>query len=333
MQRETQDLSPNIEYKKEFQKYYNEYPTVKKKRGRSEITRALRWIEPWEKEWGVDLCYQNDEQKLQKMADLSSKNARIYVLYILHEYIKWCQMTKVPHASSKLLDITTPEIERIKSKTVSSPAQLQNYLNILYRAESERTIDNTYRALFWIAFSGIKEKEAYQLTSDDVNLDEMFIEYGGMKFAIYKEGVAALSSCKFDKTIIYAHETYGSGSTELARAPGNNLLRGIRVAPNLDNRTMRIKISAKHSEAIKSGKIKQKLPYQWAWKSGLFYRELENELHGCGMSFDDVADQLLEYGPRAYQDGKEIASIEQKRSRMISELTREYRLWRMAHNI
>ena len=332
MSKQNKDYKGNAAFKKEFLGYYYNHPYQRQPKERRQIGRALKWLEPYENKWGMDFCLQTDIEELQAIVNQTSVGAKITILLVLRDYIKWSVNKKSEGASQVFLTLTTPAIESYKYSTISSPAQLQNHLSAIYRPESERTIDNTYRVFFWLAFSGLEEHDAYKVTTDDINLEKMRIEYNGLQLPIYKESYVAFKSCKEDRSFMYSNDNYVTTEIDRPRATGNNLLRGFRVAPSLENRTMRVLTNRRQQVAYEKGQIRRTVAYSRVWRSGIFYKEWVCERQGRPLSFTDTAAFIVENGTRAYKAG-EVATMQVKYERILRDLTREYKLWKVAHNL
>lgn len=325
----------NTQQKEEFLRFFKSRRNVNK----TEVDLAIKtcnWIQKYEQDWGCDFCNQADKDKLQEVVNWltthSIPRSGYEMLIILREYVRWCNNSKIPGAKTVLLDLTADKIEEIKLSSVSSPSQLQNFLSAVYRPEVEHTVDNIYRVFYWLAYSGLEEKDSYNITSDNIDFQNNLIHYNGLDFPIYRESIPTFQSCASDKTFSYHNDIY-TGDIQRDRLPGKELMRGVRSNATYDNKFMRIKVSQKQREAAKNKQIVLSLSYFKVWRSGIFYKEWIQEKDGRAkdQSFKEVAKVILKSGNRSYKEG-ESASKDEKYKRIIRELERTYKLWKIANS-
>lgn len=298
------------------------------------IVRAFKRIEQYELLWQKDLCEQEDDIELQKVVDDIKRfgHNKFGMIIELRDYVKWSNGIKASNNNS-FLYITSKTFEKQKLSSVSGPDQLQKYLSAIYRPEIEHTIDNIYRAFYWLAFAGLEEKNAYLINADDIDIINMGIMFNGSKYPIYKEGVPAIESCKNDNCFVYYNDAYNNGPIERSRMPGTSILRGVKSTASMENRIMRTVISRKEREATQNGQIALSLSYMKVWKSGMFYREYQDEKSGNRrMGFERQAEIIIEDGSRSYKNG-ESATVKEKTSRIARDLLNEYIQWKIAHNL
>lgn len=298
------------------------------------LYKAFDWLNSFETEWECDLSSQHNDEELKFMVD---KLIKLRVrsedfLIVFRNYIRWCKQTKIKETSLALLDVVPNDILEIQYSTVSSPSQLQKYLSALFRPEIDHTVDNVYRTFLWLGFAGMEERDTYKLEEKHVNLDDEVIEYNGLEFPIYKEGIPAVKYCKEDKSFMYYNDNYVGGPIERYRYPSKQLLRGIRSEYTLENRMMRVQISKIQKSAFDNKQTAMRVSYFNVWRSGVFYREyiLEKENHTHFKKFEDVAEVMLRMGTRSYKGG-ESATEKQKFERIVRDLNRFYKRWKIAH--
>ena len=142
-----------------------------------------------------------------------------------------------------------------------------------------------------------------------------------------------MKSCAEDSSFVVYNDNYENGYADMSRMPGNIILRGVKNIPTFQNRILTTKISSSKKRASKNMQINVSLTYKSAWKSGIFYRAYINERNPrVGATIESMADKLIMYGSRAHKDS-DTASEKVKRVRIIGDLTREYRKWKIAHNL
>ncbi len=272
-----------------------------------------------ERGWGADLCTRdtNDlESAVNKMVGLR-RNSRWTTLSILKEYVRFCIDEQVPGACDAMLHVEVNNLEKVRTHMVSGPVHLQKYLDVVFETESKETIDNIYRCFYWLAFAGIYEDDAFKVTTKDVVLDLMTINYEGESFPIYREAIPAFKNAIDLEVFSFSHPKYTKDSHK-DRAPGELLIRGTKSSTCQAN--MRSIISSKGKKAVDDGLTEQHLSYSRIWLSGLFYRTYENERAGSGVDFTKAAVRSMQ--------GKTYKNDENQRKRIIHDYNDDYQRWK-----
>lgn len=288
-------------------------------------TNVFNSFEEHEKEWGADLCTRTQEE-LQPVIDdilgLRSKS-RWMTLSILKEYVKWCQMMRIPGTNDGMLHIEVAGIDKVRKQMVSSPLHLQRYLDQVFDPESLETIDNIYRCYYWMAYGGIKEEHTLLIKKSDVDLERMLIRYRDTSVPIYREAVPAFRNVITLESFVYQHPHYEDIRRD--RVPGDELMRGVKATTK--TMTIRSTLSRKSAEALKAGKTDQQLSFHRISLSGLFYRVYELERIGVPVNFSEAAVSFME--GRTYVLSKRD-KIEHKQNRIERDYIEDYQRWKLA---
>lgn len=325
----------NQSQKERFLIYYKE----EKRDTPSMIDRAvivLRRIEKFESKWGKDICFQDDPSEIQKVINEVSciKSGTISgQILVLREYCNWC-LLNVPNSCSTLLEIRKPTTDKFKSKTVANPIQLQIILNKLFDPESEKNFHSVYRAMLWIAFMGFTESEAFELTTDEVDINNRVIIHNDILSRIYEESVPAIQNCKELDYFQYTNTNYIDNTISRPRFPGNKLLRGYKTNPS---KGFNAEISRIQTKAVREGKLETAIRYNTIWMSGIFYHAFQQEQIGILPDFRGVAirdwehiqkqksnTKDFEYDPKNPEKKFRVDTIERN-------LKRDYKRWKKAH--
>lgn len=319
----------NTELKEKFVKQFTDSIST-----REACLKLFNKFEPYETEWGSDLCTQSAETLNPIINGLvgfrvTSKN---YCMSILSNYVQWCIDNNVPGACDGVLHVKPDNIETVKRQTVRNPKHLQKYLNEICVPESMQTTDNTIRCFYWLAYAGMKEEDIFKVRTTDVHLDRMEVVYDGEPYNIYKEGLGAFNNCVNLKQFVYTNPNYTEDKIIYKdRVPGDILIRGIKGT--LSEKTMRVTLSKKSKKCLEvdptTGKPKTdlKLSYYRVWISGVFYRLYENELAGYKPDFKGLADMVSEGKEYKVSSGRNTQ--ESKRRKLASEYAADYRRWKM----
>ncbi|MCM1222383.1 MAG: hypothetical protein NC548_48740 [Lachnospiraceae bacterium] len=286
-------------------------------------------FEKYETSWQADLC-SKEKDVLQPIVDeiagLRSRS-KWMTITILKEYVKWCLVMKVPNACDGMLQVDAIGLDKVRRQMVSSPLHLQRYLDVLFDAESEETIDNIYRCYFWMAYGGIDEGDAILVRSRDVNFNEMAIYYKNTSVPIYRESLSAFRNAVSLTSFLYKHPNY-SKPIRRERIEGDILMRGIKAETKI--LTIRSTLSKQSIQAIKSGKTDMQLSFSRAYLSGLFFRMYERERAGVPIDFSEAAVHAME-GKNYTLSGR--AKIEHRQNRIERDYMEDYQRWKLAFSI
>lgn len=315
----------NEDLKKKFVRQYTESINT------AEVCRTVfNAFEPYENEWGADLCTRSTEE-LQPVVEgilgfrACSKWLR---LNILRDYVRWCVTTKVPKACDGMLNVEPIGLEKLKHQTVANPLHLQNYLNNICEPESEETVDNIYRCYYWLAYGGIDEEDILKIRCGDVDLENMMVLYNGTEVPIYREALPAFKNCVNLKQFIYKHPNY-SNPISRDRVDGDILIRGIRNEPSVIK--MRVTLSKISKKKIDEGVTDLKLSHYRVWISGLFYRMYERERAGIPVDFSDAAERFVE--GKTYQLDSNHKTLKSKKRQIAKDYLEDYERWKLAFKI
>lgn len=285
-------------------------------------------FEPYEKKWNADLCTRT-AQELQPAIDTiigMRYQSQTRQLIILQKYIKWCVRNGVKDAIDDIQNINEPGVEKIRQSTVSGPQQLQQYLDIVYLPEKEDTVDNTYRAFYWLAFSGMKEEDIINVTANDLDFMNMCINYNGKSYPIYGEAVPSLMRCATAVDFVYIHPKY---STRRTRVEGTSLVRGIRGTNSVVS--FRTHLSRSADNMIEKGKITKNISYYRTWLSGVFYNMYLRELSGDIPDFTNLVSEKMQ--GKEYKLDRSNYTLKSIHKKTILDYQRDYERWKFAHEL
>ncbi len=291
------------------------------------ITQVFNWFEKYEDEWGVDLSQQSSE-KLQpvvnELTGVRIKSTEL-ILIILREYVKWCAKNGYD-VSKGVFEVRINTIDKIQSQMVASPLHLKSILDKYFETTDRETVDIIYRVFLWMAFAGMADKDAIQVTVDNVDLENLRINFEEHSYEIYKE-------CKddFEKAcklldFSYEHQT-PYYVTRRQRASGDLIMRGIRSA-TVDLKTIRPVINKRFSSD--DGDTKSKLSFKRIYLSGIFYRAYEQERAGLPVDFSEVIALEISRKEKVKEYAKNTMTINTISNRMKREYLADYEKWKCA---
>ena len=104
--------------------------------------QAFNAIEPYEEQWGADLCTRSTaelEPVIEQLVGFRVRS-RWQRIIIFQKYVKWCIANRVNGACDGMLHIENVGLGKVRTQMVANPTQLQMYLDVICEPESEQTI-------------------------------------------------------------------------------------------------------------------------------------------------------------------------------------------------
>lgn len=297
---------------------------TKSKKMSDVLVALFNRIEPYEIEWKCDICKQSASEIERVIGEVTGIRAygQKSKKDVLMKYIDWCTRMGYRDPSLPRPDLSRVGIERLKRSTVASPMHLQAYLDGCCIPEPNTTSDNVVRCALWLAFSGVPEDSALQLTADNIDFDNMFIHYGGKDYPIYIESLQALKNCVTLKVF-----DIKGGHYKIERADSDQLLRLKSVTtPTL----LRTRISQTRIAAT-DNPVALELGYKNVWLSGVFYRAYEKERVGIKPDFMEVAGDMIE-GKTYLKYGEEVPIVRMQR-KYANDFLIDYERWKEAYSV
>lgn len=306
-------------------------------------------IAPFEYRLERDLCCMNREELSQVFDEILTmrSSGTAHVVNIVRDYNKWCIAKRIEGVVP--FSYTPPKggsIEKTRERMVVSPVHLQYVLDGVYRKESDQTVDNIYRAFFWLAFMGFPQKIAVQITKEHVSFDDMTISIFDYAHKIYPEALPALKNavnlsffyttnapCKKD-------DEPERGWIRRERIDGDWILRGL-VSPrgpsgqvSLDERVLRLRKTIENNKMLRSradGGSRLHLTYDSVLLSGIFFRQYEIERFTRAYDFRPIAqDMVLAKSERARQD---VDFLQKQVYVKTASLKNDYAQWKAAFEL
>lgn len=255
------------------------------------VTIAMfRAIAPFEFEKSADISTFEEEDLsnvLDQVCGMRTRS-RHSKISIFRKYIHWCIENGMPDAKDCIDRISAADTGRISISLVRNPEHLQVRLDQIFDPESDETQDNTIRFYFWMAYGGMPEDRILQLTRKNISFEYMEAKIGDSTAVIYRQALPAIRNCISLTQFVYRNQAYVNlGQIMRDRAPGDELIRGIRGKPNVLN--MRSQISKKIRLKQLPVSITKCMTYGRVWLSGVFYRMYENERAGIEPDFASLA--------------------------------------------
>lgn len=248
-------------------------------------------------------------------------------IIILREYVRWCIANKYPGACDSIMRVDLLGLDKVRVQMVSSPLHLQKYLDKVFDAEDEETIDNIYRCFFWMGYAGLSEEDTLHVGTSNVDMANMTINHNGQGHPIYREALPAFRNAIQLTQFYYKHPNY-SKLVIRNRVAGTTLMRGIKANTQLI--TLRPTLSKRLTDAFENGRVQQKLSFHRIWLSGLFYRMYEMERAGIPVDFSATAIQEMS-GKTYSLEGR--ATLRQKQNRKAKGYMDDYQRWKLAFSI
>lgn len=318
----------NEELKQRFIDFYTGSENMKK------LCRVVfNKVAKYEEEWQADVCSVSTEQ-LQPMVDSIvgfRSRSKWSTLVILKAYTKWCIGENIPYACDAMLKINSIGVGNLKTKMVSFPMSLQNYLDEICAPESLQATDNIYRCFYWLAYMGMPEEDIMRVRTSDVNFDNLTIIFNGKSYDIYKEALPALKNCVNLGSFYFNHPNYAADKQVWKpRVEGDLLLRGIRGSCTVKSmRTALVKLVYDYTKTPVVRKTEMQLSYHRVWLSGIFFRMYEKEMSGKEVDFEPAALQFMEGRKYNYENsGGKNQNI--KKREVAKDYLEDYQRWKLA---
>lgn len=284
------------------------------------IAQIFNWFEKYESDWGMDLSLQSTEELqpvVNELTGVREKSTEL-ILIILKEYVKWCARSGY-EISKGIFDVRINTIDKIQIQMVASPLHLQSKLDDYFEPTEKETIDIVYRVFLWMAFAGLDDVDAIRVSSDNVDLKNLVINFEGQTYELYKECKDDFEkACKLTDFFYEHNEPYYSMRRD--RAEGKIIMRGIR-SPSVDLKTIRPVINKKFSVKDKEKEQKTKLSYNRIYLSGIFYRAYERERAGLPVEFSKVIECEIK---RKQKTKKYVTSKTRTITTISNRIEREY---------
>jgi hypothetical protein len=282
---------------------------------------TFRVMQALEEEYQMDLCLlPTDVLQTYINAKFGTRStATMTYIKFLRSYCKWCADNGIK-TSGGIFGVEVQFDEKLKQLTASSPKHLETILNLAFDPVERETTDCLYRCYLWMAFAGIRDREAVEVKTREVDFDSLLIHHNGRSFEFYKEAVPAFKNACELPDFVYAHPKY---ITRRNRLPSEYLLRGVRSEkPGLT--TMRDKM---HVYLLYQN---IQITYRTIFLSGIFYRAYEMERAGFTPDFSAaVIEQIT-------KPGKVYSSVEQKKhnAQLIEKaFLEDYQNWKRAFQV
>ena len=182
----------------------------------------------------------------------------------------------------------TPE----KNRLFADPQDLQEFMDSVFEPEEMCRVDNIYRAMFWMGFSGVPSKEVLAVRMNDYHPETGELIIHGTPYPLYAQSIASLDNCLILDRFSRASCVGGSyREIEMPRIDGDELLRPIAQSNATATPQLR-RFMQRANDLIqkKQGDSYRSIRYSDLYISGIFYRIHQVELEGVPVSFDMLID-------------------------------------------
>lgn len=269
----------------------------------------------------------------------SSMMFQIDNLKFLRWYVDWCKSNTNLNVSDAILHYTIDEVSRIRGQMVSSPEDLNNYLNRFLRSPSKESVDDTTRGFLWLGFMGFTLDMATGIKAKDVDIIRGAIRNGTSWIKIYDEAMPVMKNL----VELDHFNSYGNSVTKLSERPrikNPYLLRGVKgEATKLGMTGIKSTTVKKVTAAVNNGEIDRSVTFDRVWFSGVFYRGYQREL--------DVRNKASFYAGREYEpdflNDIETHTIDKRYTskdsylaamkRWNADFRNEYKVWKEAFHL
>ena len=293
---------------------------VDKETSKQRALRLFALSEPFEVGLNTDICAMlEDDLKSAIEATVSARlGTQTADMSILRKYARWCIENSVPGACNNLLQKQDVDYKKLREVMVSGPRQLQDYLDQAFPPESDCKQYNLCRCYFWMAFMGLDENAAAQITTENVDLKSLTVRFGGKEYPIYKESLPVLRHLCTANSFIY---DFGRYETVIERHHGSKILRGTMGANEVNLDSIRRLAFKRVHATFSASEEKISLRYQSIMLSGVFYRMYKEEL--------SVGEPNIKKHLAIHQKNLNAVSND-RRDRKEAEFSTDYIRWKAA---
>lgn len=172
---------------------------------------------------------------------------------------------------------------------VSNNTHLSIVLDEILDDINLNTIDVLFRCYLWMAFMGINYELSTSVSVNDVNFDDMVINFCGKSYEMYRESIPSFKRSVSLKEFTYINSNYKIGAITRSRIDGNMLLRGTKS--NLSPPYFKTELSRKLSA---SDTVYKRISYKRIKTSGMFYKMFMLESSGIKNWFDIICSEYDE---------------------------------------
>ena len=264
------------------------------------MLHSLTSLKNRESEWGMDFTMAPIE-KLQPAFDLMVSATWIGATNTLRHFRQYAQWRKKHGLPCKdaVFNLRINQTIAIRDSMVSSPEQLAILLNTVFDPPSMHTIDIIYRVFLWMGFSGLQDRQAVNVISDEIDLERMVIETPAGEYSICDESIE-------DFGLACALHTFTQDGRVFQRAEGDRIMRGKRSNRKVNTNamlihTIRPTLTRKLASAAQDNQERQfplhvgfDITYNKVFLSGVFYRLHERERLGKPLNFERYAQDAFE---------------------------------------
>ena len=278
---------------------------------------------PFEEKAGKDICtFSGDELTEISDAILGMRSSsRRALLCTLRGYFKWCIERNVEDVCDDIfrLKFEKTNVAALGNKTVCSPKELADYLDLVFEPISDCTIHNVHRCALWLAYMGVAEKDLISIKEKDVDLLRKTFLYNGVKIPIYAEALPTFSILIGCQQFRHRHPKYTVISWR-PKCEGDELIRGIKPL----SATAISDVYSRHLSKLKSDIPLKSLSYRDIWMSGLYYKQHMLELAGV----DPIPQNAVLLEPQ-YGNDKKSNTV----SNRITCFFNDYFAWKACYDL
>lgn len=241
---------------------------------------VIRLAEEYEAKWGSPI-YLQELPTIQKLIDdeIAEINMSAYKFYALRQFLRFCEERMLGAVPAVYKNIQLKSILPVREKMLRDPLHGRIFLNAVFPEKGIKATESTiiYQAYFWLVYMGVLDTDICDLTTDDVDLDNMKVYVNGIGYDINNEAVRAIKACATEDQFEYIHPKY---RTVIKRFPEETekkqLLHGVKGAAQID--TLKQAFRRINTKSINASSVIQGLSYQDIRDSGLFFKAYMHEI-------------------------------------------------------
>lgn len=182
-------------------------------------------------------------------------------------------MYKYKPGVSRLVELSDEERDEFRSQFVAGPQHLHIVLSQITAEPELHKIDLVVRAYFWLAFSGLYEEDAYVITQDHLDFENMEIHLDGKTYPIYRQSVRTFRELASATSMRRRTKLEQNGKL-FPRAEGDQLLRTFSKTYQEE---MRVLYHRAMRGCFNSDGTPVQLNFKTVYSSGIFFRTFEME--------------------------------------------------------
>lgn len=287
---------------------------------RKSFTTHLISIGKYEDVLDKDIAEMSTDELQKYLSTRSATRYQNMTRYIIsiRDYLEWCIANNICVASNpEILDPSDNTL--LDTIMFDSPSHLHQVLDQIFGDSDDDTVSCIYKSYYWLAYIGIRAKDALLIPVSSIDLQRMKVWYCQQLYnipnAAYEDFRKAVGTTEFNR-IQPLQDKVAVFKTK--RVDGELLFRTSRSTA-LSKNTIRAATNAKRNQSSMF------LEYDFIRLSGLFYNVYTTEQSGALFDFTQYVIDDLTAANKTFQS---FSARQQYVRSQIKEYKNDYKRWK-----